>query len=61
MPDVDLFIRSSGEQRSSNFLPWHSAYAEYYFDETLWPDFDRRHLFKAVTHFAQRDRRFGSA
>jgi undecaprenyl diphosphate synthase len=61
MPDVDLFIRSSGEQRASNFLLWQSAYAEMYFSDTLWPDFDRRHLWDAVSDYARRDRRFGKA
>jgi undecaprenyl diphosphate synthase len=61
MPDVDLFIRSSGEQRASNFLLWQSAYAEMYFSDTLWPDFDRRHLWDAVNDYARRDRRFGKA
>ena len=61
MPDVDLFVRSSGEQRTSNFLPWQSAYAEMVFLDTLWPDFDRRQLWEAVRIFNQRDRRFGGA
>ncbi len=61
LPDVDLFIRSSGEQRSSNFLIWQSAYAEYVFLDTLWPDFDRRHLWQACEIFASRDRRYGGA
>ena len=61
MPDVDLFIRSSGEQRTSNFLLWQSAYAEMVFDPTLWPDFDRLNLWKACETFAARDRRFGGA
>jgi undecaprenyl diphosphate synthase len=61
IPDVDLFIRSSGEQRTSNFLMWQSSYAEFHFDNTLWPDFDRRNLFKAVSEYAERDRRFGGA
>lgn len=61
MPDVDLFIRSSGEQRTSNFLPWQSAYAELAFDETLWPDFDRTNLWRAVEAYSARHRRFGSA
>ena len=59
MPDVDLFVRSSGEQRTSNFLPWQSAYAELVFDETPWPEFDRRNLWAAIEQFNQRDRRFG--
>jgi len=61
LPDVDLFIRSSGEQRSSNFLIWQSAYAEYVFLDTLWPDFDRRHLWQACEIYASRDRRYGGA
>jgi undecaprenyl diphosphate synthase len=61
LPDVDLFIRSSGEQRTSNFLLWQSAYAEYVFLDTLWPEFDRRHLWRACEIFAARDRRFGRA
>lgn len=61
MPDVDLFVRSSGEQRTSNFLPWQAAYAELVFLDTLWPDFDRRNLWEAVSVFNQRQRRFGSA
>ncbi|MDQ1649598.1 MAG: undecaprenyl diphosphate synthase [Frankiaceae bacterium] len=61
MPDVDLFLRTSGEQRTSNFLLWQSAYAEMAFTETLWPDFDRRSLWQACEDFASRDRRFGSA
>lgn len=61
MPDVDLFIRSSGEQRTSNFLLWHSAYAEMLFLDTLWPDFRRTHLWDAISVFARRDRRFGGA
>ena len=61
MPDVDLFIRSSGEQRTSNFLPWQAAYAELVFLDTLWPDFDRRNLWQAVEEFNARERRFGRA
>ena len=61
MPDVDLFLRSSGEHRTSNFLLWQSAYAELDFPETLWPDFDRRHLWAALERYAGRDRRFGGA
>ncbi|WP_297081356.1 isoprenyl transferase [uncultured Demequina sp.] len=61
MPDVDLFWRSSGEQRSSNFLPWQAAYAEYVFSDVLWPDVDRTHLWAAIEEYAQRNRRFGSA
>lgn len=61
MPDVDLFLRPSGEQRTSNFLPFQSAYAEFVFQDTLFPDFDRTHLWRACLEFAQRDRRFGAA
>ncbi|HEU0130031.1 MAG TPA: isoprenyl transferase [Mycobacteriales bacterium] len=61
MPDVDLFIRTSGEQRVSNFLLWQSAYAELAFVPTLWPDFDRRHLWHAIEEYARRDRRYGAA
>lgn len=61
MPDIDLFVRSSGEQRTSNFLPWQAAYAELVFSETLWPDFDRLDLWRAVEEFNARDRRFGGA
>ena len=61
IPDVDLFIRSSGEQRTSNFLLWQSAYAEFAFDETLWPDFRRENLWQAITDFGNRSRRVGKA
>jgi len=61
MPDVDLFVRSSGEQRTSNFLLWQSAYSEFVFLDTLWPDFDRRHLWHACEIYASRDRRYGGA
>lgn len=61
MPDVDLFVRSSGEQRISNFLLWQSAYAEFAFVDTLWPDFDRRHLWAAVENYVNRERRYGAA
>jgi undecaprenyl diphosphate synthase len=61
LPDVDLFIRSSGEQRISNFMLWQSAYAELVFLDELWPDVDRRHLWKAIEQYAARDRRYGSA
>lgn len=60
MPDVDLFLRSSGEQRTSNFLLWQSAYAEMVFLDTLFPDFDRRHLWQACEIYASRHRRFGA-
>ena len=61
MPDVDLFVRSSGENRTSNFLLWQSAYAEFVFLDTLWPDFDRRHLWATCEEYASRQRRFGTA
>jgi undecaprenyl diphosphate synthase len=61
VPDVDLFVRSSGEQRISNFLIWQSAYAELVFLDTLFPDFDRRHLWHACEIYASRDRRYGGA
>ena len=60
LPDVDLLIRTSGEMRLSNFLLWQSAYAELYFTDTLWPDFDRHSLFAALEDYASRDRRFGA-
>ncbi|MBE7162688.1 MAG: isoprenyl transferase [Williamsia herbipolensis] len=59
MPDVDLFLRPSGEQRTSNFLLWQSAYAEMVYQEKLFPDFDRRDLWAACVEYASRDRRFG--
>jgi len=61
IPDVDLFVRSSGEQRTSNFLLWQSAYAEFVFLDRLWPDFDRRDLWRAIEQYAHRDRRYGGA
>ncbi|KAB1657257.1 isoprenyl transferase [Pseudoclavibacter chungangensis] len=61
LPDVDLFVRSSGEQRTSNFLLWQSAYAEMVFLDRLWPDFTRVDLWDAITRYANRDRRFGGA
>ncbi len=59
MPDVDLLIRPGGEQRISNFLLWQCAYAEFYFCDTLWPDFTMEELDKAIVEFARRTRRFG--
>jgi undecaprenyl diphosphate synthase len=59
MPDVDMFLRPSGEQRTSNFLIWQSAYAELVFQDTLFPDFDRRDLWRACEVYASRQRRFG--
>jgi undecaprenyl diphosphate synthase len=61
LPDVDLFIRSSGEQRTSNFLLWQSAYSEMVFLDTLWPEFTRKNLWSAVEQYINRDRRFGGA
>ena len=61
LPDVDLFLRSSGEQRISNFLLWQSAYAEFVFLDTPWPDFNRIHLWRAIEQFGSRSRRFGGA
>ena len=61
LPDVDLFLRSSGEQRISNFLLWQSAYAELVFLDVLWPDVDRTVLWRAVREYARRDRRYGGA
>lgn len=59
LPDVDLLIRTSGEMRISNFLPYQIAYAEFVVVDTLWPDFDEKELHKAIAAFQQRDRRFG--
>jgi undecaprenyl diphosphate synthase len=60
LPDPDLVIRTSGEQRISNFLLWQSAYAEFVFDETLWPDFGEERLRAALEEYASRGRRFGA-
>ena len=59
LPDPDLIIRTAGEMRLSNFLIWQSAYSEYYTTMTLWPDFDKQELYKALLAFSQRQRRFG--
>ncbi|MDD6034907.1 MAG: isoprenyl transferase [Lachnospiraceae bacterium] len=59
IPDPDLIIRTSGEQRLSNFLMWQSAYSEFYFTDVLWPDFDKKALEEAITYYAGRNRRFG--
>jgi undecaprenyl diphosphate synthase len=59
IPDPDLIIRPSGEIRTSNFLLWQSAYAEYYFTEVLWPDFNRNELYRAIAAYQGRSRRFG--
>jgi undecaprenyl diphosphate synthase len=61
MSDVDLFLRSSGEQRTSNFLPWQSVYAEMVFMDVLWPDVDRHTLWEAIRIYNERERRFGKA
>jgi undecaprenyl pyrophosphate synthase len=58
-PEPDLFIRTGGETRISNFLLWQMAYAELYFTDTLWPDFDSKALDDAVASFQKRERRFG--
>lgn len=60
IPDPDLMIRTSGEQRLSNYLLWQLAYAEFYFTDVLWPDFDKKELEKAVKFYQTRDRRFGN-
>ena len=59
LPDVDLLIRTSGEQRISNFMLWQIAYAELYFTNVLWPDFTKTHLFEALLDYQNRERRFG--
>jgi len=58
-PDPDLVIRTSGEMRTSNFLIWQTAYSEWYFPQTYWPDFGRQELLQALTEYARRERRFG--
>ena len=60
IPDPDLVIRTSGEQRISNFLSWQAAYAEFVFTDVLWPDFSRADLELAISEFQRRDRRFGN-
>jgi undecaprenyl diphosphate synthase len=59
IPDPDLVIRTSGEQRTSNFLTWQSVYSEWYFPSVYWPDFDKEELRKAIVEFGNRDRRYG--
>ena len=59
IPDPDLLIRTSGEQRLSNYLPWQLAYTEFYFTDVLWPDFDKEELIKAFEKYNKTDRRFG--
>ena len=61
LPDLDFVIRTSGEQRISNFMLWQSSYAEYYFPDTLFPDFDEKEFDKALEEFNKRNRRFGGA
>ncbi|WP_245991185.1 isoprenyl transferase [Bogoriella caseilytica] len=61
LPDVDMLLRTGGEQRTSNFLLWQSAYAEMVFLDTAWPDVDRRTLWEAAEIYARRDRRYGAA
>lgn len=60
LPDVDLLIRTGGERRLSGFLPWQSVYAELYFSDALWPDFDERELDRALADFSERKRNFGA-
>ena len=59
IPDPDLLIRTSGEERISNFLLWQLAYTEFYFTDVLWPDFNKKELKKAIDYYAKRDRRYG--
>lgn len=61
LPDPDLLIRTGGEKRLSNFLLWQSAYTEFYFSDTLWPDFDKNDLISALNDFAKRERRYGTS
>lgn len=60
IPDPDLMIRTSGEQRISNYLLWQLAYTEFYFTDVLWPDFNKKELEKAIAYYGERDRRYGS-
>ena len=60
IPDPDLIIRTSGEERLSNFLPWQSAYSELFFTKTLWPDFTREEFKRILDEYANRQRRFGA-
>ena len=59
-PDPDFIVRTSGEQRLSNFMPWQSTYAELYFPKVLWPDFGKKDLIEAIKEYSSRDRRFGA-
>ncbi|MBR1904428.1 MAG: undecaprenyl diphosphate synthase family protein, partial [Alphaproteobacteria bacterium] len=61
IPDPDLLIRTSGEERLSNFLPWQSAYTELYFSETLWPDFSAAELEDIIKKYELRERRYGQS
>ncbi|HBB38691.1 MAG TPA: isoprenyl transferase, partial [Candidatus Aquiluna sp.] len=61
LPDVDMFLRSSGERRISNFMLWQSSYAELIFQDVLWPDFTRKSMWEAIHEFGRRQRRFGAA
>ena len=60
LPDPDLIIRTSGEQRLSNFMLYQAAYSEFYFPKTYWPDFNKKHLIKAIKEYQSRDRRYGN-
>lgn len=59
-PDPDLLIRTSGELRTSNYLPWQIVYSEFYFTDKFWPEFDNEELLKAIYEFQKRNRRFGA-
>ena len=59
LPEIDLLIRTGGEQRISNFMLWDISYAEFYFSPVLWPDFKKEDLVRALNEFTNRDRRFG--
>jgi len=59
LPEPDLFIRTGGEQRVSNFLLWQMAYTEFFFTDVLWPEFDSKQLDTAISSFSKRERRFG--
>ena len=61
IPDPDLLIRTSGEERISNYLLWQLAYAEFYFTDVLWPDMNRNEFIKAIKYYSDRDRRYGGA
>ncbi|MBO7605662.1 MAG: di-trans,poly-cis-decaprenylcistransferase, partial [Elusimicrobiaceae bacterium] len=60
LPEPDLIIRTSGEERLSNFLLWQAAYSEFYFTKTLWPDFKGKDLLEAISAYTRRERRFGA-